>query len=84
MTMQDGNITIANDPFGLFFKFFKIDLINDAAYSITSSRTHHRLYLIIIQHLLQIVQSFFISTGKIIKLVPNGLTHLGSKAPFFI
>ena len=46
--------------FGLLFKFFEIDFINDTAQPISTPGAKNSLYFIIIQHLLKIAQSFFI------------------------
>ena len=63
--MEDGNIAVAHDPFGLLREFFKIDPINDASGAIPPAGTENGIYFLIVQHLLEITQSFLIGAGKI-------------------
>ena len=63
--MQYGDIAVPDDPFGPLQELFKPDIIYDPARTITAPRAEHGLYILIIQHLLEIGQSFLIGTGKI-------------------
>ena len=51
MRMQHGNIAKPYQPFGLL-EFFKIDLIDNSANSVTAPAAQYGIYSIIIHHLL--------------------------------
>ena len=60
--MKNSNITEPDDPFGVFLKLFEIDAIDDPRHAISSPCAKDRFYFIVIEHLLKIIQSFFVCT----------------------
>src|SRR5688572_5715225 len=64
MRMKDSGIAKPNYPFWLCFEFFPVQFINDPYYAIAASCAHDGFYFRVVQHLLKIPGSFFISTAE--------------------
>ena len=67
----------------MLYKFFKTQLINYSSRSITTSCTHNGFYAPVIQHLLKIVGTFFISAAKRGFTLANSVADLYFITPAF-
>src|SRR4051812_26161175 len=66
MRLQYGDVAETNDPFGMLPEFFEADAVNDPCKTVASPCAQNCFHFLVIQHLLQVIQSFIIGTRKII------------------
>src|SRR5205809_6351846 len=64
VTMQHRDITKAYQPCWPGFEFSPVNLIHDTQRSIASPGAHDCFYFLIVQHLLQVLTSFFVSATE--------------------
>jgi hypothetical protein len=64
--VQEGNVAVADDPFGSLSKAREVDPVNDAAEAISPTATEDGCYFRVVELLLQVVEPGFIAAGKII------------------
>jgi hypothetical protein len=83
MAMQYGDIAKAYDPLGMAFELGEIKLVYDPGGSITAPCAHDGFDLFVVQHLLQVGPSFFISTAKGKVAGANGFAYPYTEIPAF-
>ena len=71
MRMKYRDITISDDPFGLFNKTRKIQMVYDPYRSISSPGTKNGTNGIIIKHLLKVQATLLVCSGKLMMLTEN-------------
>ena len=64
MIVQNSHIAETDDPFRVLFEMREIQLVNYSDNTITASCAENGFNIFIIQHLLQIISSFFVSPAK--------------------
>src|ERR1035437_3435365 len=64
--MKNSNVAVTDDPFRLLLKNFKIKFINDPQGAVSPARADDRPDGSIIQHLLHILRTLFITSGILI------------------
>ena len=69
MCVKQSNIAIPDDPFRIIDKAIKIKLINYPAQAVTAPRAKNCLQMYIVEHLLKIIQTLRVRSGKIVVLI---------------
>ena len=64
--VKQGNIAVADDPFGPLSKAGKVDPVNDTTEAVPTTATKDGIYGRVIQRSLQIGEPGFVAAGKII------------------
>src|SRR5438105_9248815 len=68
MRVNNGDITISNDPLWLLFEILEIDFIDDARKAVASSCTKNCFDLGVVDHLLKIFKPLMVCSRKGIEL----------------
>src|SRR4051812_20851479 len=83
MAVYNRYIRKANYPLWICFQPVKLQLVNCSHSSISPSCTHNRLHFVVIDHFLEVYQSFLVSSAKCEISFADGCPNFDPVSPAF-